>query len=61
MYMKTLSSDMELLQKTCGTRVIYNGKSCIKNITDKAIFDHCLIYSKNKNQQILKSKRGTFL
>lgn len=50
--MRTLPSDIELLQQTCGTRVIYDGKSCIKNITDKIMFDKCLIYSKNKNQQI---------
>ena len=43
--MRKLPSDMELLQKSCGTRVIYNGKSCIANITDKDMFDECLICS----------------
>lgn len=43
---------MELLQKSCGTRVIYNGKSCITNITAKDMFDECLICSETKNQKI---------
>ena len=50
--MRKLPSDMELLQKSCGTRVIYNGKSCITNITTKDMFDECLICSETKNQKI---------
>lgn len=50
--MRKLPSDMELLQKSCGTRVIYNGKSCITNITAKDMFDECLICSETKNQKI---------
>lgn len=53
--MRKLPSDMELLQKSCGTRVIYNGKSCIANITDKDMFDECLICSETKNQKIKDS------
>lgn len=50
--MKPLPSDIAQLQTVCGTRVILNGKSCIINITNKDMFDRCLIYSKAKNQKI---------
>ena len=54
--MRKLPSDMELLQKSCGTRVIYNGKSCIANITDKDMLTNVLFAVK---QKIRKSKTAS--
>ena len=53
--MKQLPSDIAQLQTVCGTRVILDGKSCIVNITDKDMFDKCLIYSEAKSQKIKDS------
>ena len=50
--MKSLPTNIAQLQTVCGTRVILDGKSCIVNITDKDMFDKCLIYSETKNQKI---------
>lgn len=50
--MQSLPTDIAQLQTTCGTRVILNGKSRIVDITDKYMFDKCLIYSETKNQKI---------
>ena len=50
--MKSLPTDIAQLQTVCGTRVILDGESRIVNITDKDIFDRCLIYSKAKDQKI---------
>ena len=50
--MEKLTNEMNELQRMCGTRVIYDGVSCIKNITSKKILDDSLIYSKLKNQKI---------
>lgn len=50
--MKSLPTDIAELQTACGTRVIINGESCIKNITDKDMFDKCLIYSETKSERI---------
>lgn len=53
--MQSLPTDIAQLQTACGTRVILDGKSCITNITDKDMFDRCLIYSETKNQKIKDS------
>lgn len=53
--MKQLPSDIARLQTVCGTRVILDGKSCIVNITDKDMFDKCLIYGEAKSQKIKDS------
>ena len=50
--MKSLPTDITQLQTVCGTRVILDGTSCITNITDKDMFDKCLIYSETRNQKI---------
>ena len=50
--MQSLPTDIAQLQTACGTRVILDGKSHITNITDKDMFDKCLIYSETKNQKI---------
>lgn len=55
--MKQLPSDIAQLQTVCGTRVILDGESRIVNITDKDIFDRCLIYSEAKSQKIKGSIR----
>lgn len=49
--MKSLPTNIANLQEVCGTRVIFDGKSCIKNITNKNMFDQCMIYSESKNQK----------
>ena len=53
--MKSLPTNIAQLQTVCGTRVILDGKSCIVNITDKDMFDKCLIYSEAKSQKIKDS------
>ena len=53
--MKPLPSDIAKLQTVCGTRVILDGKSRIIPITDKCMFDRCLIYSETKSQKIKDS------
>ena len=53
--MKSLPTDIAQLQATCGTRVILDGKSRIIPITDKGMFDRCLIYSEAKSQKIKDS------
>lgn len=55
--MKSLPTDIAQLQAVCGTRVILDGESRIVNITDKDIFDRCLIYSEAKSQKIKGSIR----
>ena len=55
--MKSLPTDIVQLQAVCGTRVILDGESRIVNITDKDIFDRCLIYSEAKSQKIKDSIR----
>lgn len=55
--MKQLPSDIAQLQTVCGTRVILDGESRIVNISDKDIFDRCLIYSEAKSQKIKGSIR----
>ena len=50
--MQSLPTNISQLQTTCGTRVILDGKSRIINITDKEMFDRCLIYSKANSQKI---------
>lgn len=46
---------MQTFQKSCGTRVVLDGKSCITNIPDKAFYDKCLIYSEIKSKHIKDS------
>ena len=48
-------SQMQKFQKSCGTRVVLDGKSCITNIPDKTFYDKCLIYSEIKNKRIKDS------
>lgn len=48
-------SQMQEFQKSCGTRVVLDGKSCITNIPDKTFYDNCLIYSEIKNKRIKDS------
>ena len=48
-------SEMQKFQKSCGTRVLLDGKSCITNIPDKTFYDKCLIYSEIKNKRIKDS------
>lgn len=50
--MQSLPADITQLQTACGTRVIMDGKSRIINITDKDMFDKCIIYGKTKNQKV---------
>ena len=47
-----LSDELYTLQAKCGMRVIYDGKSRILNITDKVLYDNCLIYSETKSEKI---------
>ncbi len=59
--MRTSITEKEMmdLQTKCGSRVIFDGKSCIKNITDKSMYDNCIMYSKNRNQHIKNSVKWT--
>lgn len=57
--MTSLPTDIAKLQTMCGTRVIIDDKSCIKNITDREMFDKCLIYSKTKSDRIKSTIKCT--
>ena len=48
-------SEMQKFQKSCGTRVLLDGKSCITTISDKTFYDKCIIYSEIKNKRIKDS------
>lgn len=52
-------SEMQKFQKSCGTRVLLDGKSCITTISDKTFYDKCIIYSEIKNKRIKDSVTWT--
>ena len=42
--------NLNTIRQSCGSRVVVDGRSCIAPITDREMYDKCLLYSVEKNK-----------
>ena len=48
--MSKKTENLNTIRQSCGSRVVVDGRSCIAPITDREMYDKCLLYSVEKNK-----------